>query len=162
MKGPLERVLVYVDGTEQSITAAQYAICLCKAAGAELTVMCVVDTRALNDLVKTRIFLAAEQAEYQGDLQADAQRYLNHVRELAHQKRLPIETVTASGTVHTEIKNTLNERAIDLLVLGELSRIRSRRDEFYDESERAMRNAPCSVLIVKNEEKVWEMFDALG
>jgi hypothetical protein len=43
-----------------------------------------------------------------------------------------------------------------------LSRIRSRRDEFYDETERAMRTVACSVLIVKDEDRVWEMFEALG
>ena len=50
---------------------------------------------------------------------------------------------------------------VDLLVVGELSRIRSRRDEFYDEAERAMRNVSCSVLIVKDEDKVWEMYQSL-
>ena len=54
------------------------------------------------------------------------------------------------------------EEEIDLLVIGELSRIRSRRDEFYDESERAMRTAGCSVLIVKDEDRVWEMYESLG
>jgi len=51
---------------------------------------------------------------------------------------------------------------VDLLVIGELSRIRSRRDEFYDEAERAMRNVGCSVLIVKDEDKVWEMYQSLS
>jgi nucleotide-binding universal stress UspA family protein len=64
--------------------------------------------------------------------------------------------------VHKEIVNAIKEDDIDLLVIGELSRIRSRRDEFYDEAERAMRAAPCSVLIVKDEDKVWEMFESLG
>jgi nucleotide-binding universal stress UspA family protein len=50
---------------------------------------------------------------------------------------------------------------IDLLIIGELSHIRSRRDEFYDETERAMREVPCSVLIVKDEDRVWELFDSL-
>jgi nucleotide-binding universal stress UspA family protein len=50
---------------------------------------------------------------------------------------------------------------VDLLVIGELSRIRSRRDEFYDETERAMRSVPCSVLIVKDEDAVYDMYEAL-
>ncbi len=161
MNGPLKKIMVYIDGTEQSITAAEYAICLSRTANAQLIAIYVVNTRALRDLVKSRIFLEAEQAEYQQDLEADADRYLNHVRQLAREKGVAIETLKTSGTVHTEIKNKINEMEIDLLILGELSTIRSRRDEFYNESERAMRSAPCSVLIVKDEDRVWEMYESL-
>jgi len=159
MDGPLKKILVYIDGTEQSITAAQYAICLSKATGAELTAFYVVNVRALNDLVKARIFLETEQAEYQRDLHADAERYLNHVKNLARSKGVVIASESRSGTPYMEIKNVIIEREIDLLIIGELSHIRSRRDEFFNEAERAMRNAPCSVLIVKNEDRVWDMFE---
>ncbi len=159
MDGPLKKILVYIDGTEQSITAAQYAICLSKATGAELTALYVVNVRALNDLVKARIFLETEQAEYQRDLHADAERYLNHVKNLARSKGVVIASESRSGTPYMEIKNVIIEREIDLLIIGELSHIRSRRDEFFNEAERAMRNAPCSVLIVKNEDRVWDMFE---
>jgi len=160
MKGPIRKVLVYVDGTEQSITAAQYAIVLCRAIDAELFALYVVDTRALSDLLKTHIFVASEQEEYRRDLDADAERYLNHVRTLARQKGLAIETVSSNGAVYQEIKNKINELEIDLLVIGELSRIRSRRDELHNEAERAMRSVDCSVLIVKDEDRVWDLFES--
>jgi nucleotide-binding universal stress UspA family protein len=161
MDGPIKKILVYIDGTEQSITAAQYAICLSKVTGAELIALYVVNVRALNDLVKAKIFIESEQAEYQRDLHADAERYLNHVKNLARSKGVVIETESKSGTPYMEVKNVISEKKIDLLIIGELSRIRSRRDEFFNEAERAMRNAPCSVLIVKNEDKVWDMFEGL-
>jgi nucleotide-binding universal stress UspA family protein len=66
------------------------------------------------------------------------------------------------GNVHQEIVNRVREDHIDLLVIGELSHIRSRRDEFYDEAERAMRAVPCSVFIVKDEERVWELYNSMG
>jgi nucleotide-binding universal stress UspA family protein len=153
--------MVYVDGTEQSITAAQYAICLTRFVGAELTAFYVVNTKALEDLLKARIFLKEEQLEYERDLEEDAKRYLNHVRELARNKGMAIETVSTTGSVYQEIMKKIKEDDIDLLVIGELSRIRSRRDEFYDEAERAMRSVPCSVLIVKDEDRVWDLYDSL-
>jgi nucleotide-binding universal stress UspA family protein len=161
MTGPIRRIMVYIDGTEQSITAAQYAISLSRATAAELIALYVINTRALSDLVKTHIFLKEEQLEYQHDLEADADRYLNHVLSLARQKGVAIQTVSANGTVYQEIKNKVVEQDVDLLVLGELPRIRSRRDEFYNETERAMRNVPCSVLIVRDEDRVWDLFEAL-
>jgi len=161
MQGPIKRILVYIDGTEQSITAAQYAICLSKATGGRLIALYVINTRALQDLVKTHIFLKDEEEEYQRDIEQDAQRYLSHVQNLARKKGLAIETISASGTVHIEIKNVVEKQDIDLLLIGELSRIRSRRDELYNESERALHNVSCSVLIVKNEDYVNDLYDAL-
>jgi len=161
VNGPIKKILVYIDGTEQSITAAQYALCLAKFYGAEITALYVVNTNALDELLKARIFLKEEQIEYERDLEEDAKRYLNHVRELARNKGLAIETKSAMGSPYQEILNTVREMDIDLLVIGELSRIRSRRDELYDESERAMRSVPCSVLIVKDEDRVWELYNSI-
>jgi nucleotide-binding universal stress UspA family protein len=161
MNGPIKKILVYVDGTEGSITAAQYAVVLSRATGAELTALYVINTRALDDLLKARIFVKAEEEEYKRDLQADANRYLNHVRSLARKKGLNIEAVSVSGSINQEIKRHVKENDIDLMIMGELSHVRSRRDEFYNEAERAMRSVSCSVLIVKDEDRVWELYDAL-
>jgi nucleotide-binding universal stress UspA family protein len=153
--------MVYIDGTEQSITAAQYAICLARFTRAELLAYYVINTKALDDLLRVSIFLKEEQMEYQQDLGKDAERYLNHVSGLAKAKAVDIVTKSSSGTVYQEIVNTVKEEKVDLLVLGELSRIRSRRDEFYNETERAMRSAHCSVLIVKDEDHVWTLYESL-
>ena len=161
MNGPIKKILVYVDGTEGSITAAQYAVVLSRATGAQLTALYVINTRALDDLLKARIFVKAEEEEYKRDLQADANRYLNHVRSLARKKGLVIEAVSVSGSINQEIKRHVKENDIDLMIMGELSHVRSRRDEFYNEAERAMRSVSCSVLIVKDEDRVWELYDAL-
>ena len=162
MSNPVRKIMVYVDGTEQSITAVQYAICLASFSGAELIAHYVINTRAMEDLLRARIFLKDEQEDYEHDMEADAERYLNHVNELAVKKGLSIITRRSKGNVHKEIVNAIKEEDVDLLVIGELSRIRSRRDEFYDEAERAMRTVPCSVLIVKDEDRVWEMYESLS
>jgi len=157
----IRKILVYIDGTEQSITAAQYAMCLSRSTGAQLTAFYVINTKALDELLKARIFLKEEQVEYGRDLEEDAQRYLNHVQELARSKGISVETRSAMGNPNQEIVKIIRDEAFDLLVVGELSRIRSRRDEFFDETERAMRAVPCSVLIVKDEDRVWELFESL-
>jgi nucleotide-binding universal stress UspA family protein len=154
--------MVYIDGTEESITAAQYAICLASFSGAELIAHYVINTRAMDDLLKARIFLQDEQIEYEHDMEADAERYLNYVNELAVAKGVTITKKLSSGSVNKEISDSVKQMQIDLLVIGELSRIRSRRDEFYDESERAMRLVSCSVIIVKDPDRVWEMYESLA
>ena len=161
MNNPIRKILVYIDGTEQSIAAAQYALCLHRSTGAHLTFFYVINTKALDELLKARIFLKEEQVEYERDLEEDAQRYLNHVKELARSKGISVEARSAMGNPNQEIVKLIRNEDFDLLVIGELSRIRSRRDEFFDESERAMRAVPCSVLIVKDEDRVWELFESL-
>jgi len=160
MGSPIRTMMVHVDGTEQSIVAAQYAVLLAKQIEARLFAAFVVNTRALSDLVKTHIFLETEEQEYERDLEADADRYLNHVKQLAAQKDCPIETVKARGNVHQELIRMVTENHVDLLVLGELAHVRSRRDEFYNEAERAMRSVSCTVLIVKDEDRVYDLFES--
>jgi len=161
VSNPIKKIMVYVDGTEQSVTAAQYAICLASFSGAELIAYYVINTRAVEDLLKARIFLKDEQVEYEHDMEADAERYLNYINELAMKKGVSIIKKRSRGSVHKEIVDSVEADDVDLLVIGELSRIRSRRDEFFDETERAMRAVPCSVLIVKDEDRVWEMYESL-
>lgn len=161
MSDLMKRIMVYIDGTEQSVTAAQYAICLSSFSGAQLIAHYVVNTKAMEDLLKAHIFLQDEQSEYEHDIEADAERYLNYVAELGTKKGVSVVKKRSKGSVQHEIVEAVKDLDIDLLVIGELSRIRSRRDEFYDETERAMRSAPCSVLIVKDEDKVWNLYESL-
>jgi nucleotide-binding universal stress UspA family protein len=161
VSNPIKKIMVYVDGTEQSVTAAQYAICLASSTGAELIAYYVINTRAVEDLLKARIFLKDEQVEYEHDMEADAERYLNYINELANKKGVSVIKKRSRGSVHKEIVDSIEADEVDLLVIGELSRIRSRRDEFFDETERAMRAVSCSVLIVKDEDRVWEMYESL-
>jgi len=160
MNSPIERIMVYIDGSEESLIACEYAILLAGSSGADLLATYVINTRALNDLVKSRIFLADEEAEYSRDLEEDATRYLDHARRIAESKSVAIETIKVNGSVHQEILRLVDEREIDLLVIGELAHVRSRRDEFYNEAERAMRSVRCSVLVVKDEDRVEELFES--
>jgi nucleotide-binding universal stress UspA family protein len=161
MNNLMKKIMVYVDGTEGSIIAAQYGICLAKITRAELYVLYVVNTRALSDLVSAKIFLKEEEEEYKRDLESDADRYLNHVKHLALQKGVDVKPLKSGGSVNVEIKNFVKEYDIDLLVIGELSKIQSRRDELHNEAERAMRSVSSSVLIVKDEEKVLSLYNQL-
>lgn len=161
MNGPIKKILVYIDGSEASISAAMYAVALAKSSDAALAALYVVNTRALNDLVKARIFLQTEEDEYHHDLEKDAERYLNHVKRLGTEKNVDIETISLSGTIHREIKDEIKRGDYDLLVIGGISQIRSRRDEFFNETDRALRSVKCPVLVVKDDDKVWDIFESL-
>jgi nucleotide-binding universal stress UspA family protein len=159
MKSPISRILVYIDGSDESMSAAQYAIMLAASNSASLRALYVVNTRALTDLLKSRIFIEAEQEEYKTDLESDSERYLNHVEKLADRKGVSVTPVKRSGSIFQEIKKEIEENEIDLLILGKGTSVRSRRDELYDETERAGKLAPCAVLFAKDEDRIDDLFE---
>ncbi len=161
MSALIERLLVYIDGTEESVAAAQYGIMLSVETGAELHAVYVVNTRAISELVKSKIFLDIEQAEYTQDMEADADRYLNMVKRMGDSKGAQVHGVKLTGSVYSELRSYIKEEDIDLFLVGGISTIRSRRDEMYSESERAIRSAPCSVLIVKDEDRCDDLFEEM-
>jgi nucleotide-binding universal stress UspA family protein len=103
--------------------------------------MYVVNTRALQDLVKARIFLDVEEREYRRDIEGDADRYLRHVQKLGRQKGVEVNTVKTSGTVHTEVRTYIIQNKVDLLVLGGISQIHS--------------------LVVRENDTIWDMFETM-
>ncbi len=159
MRMPIEHILVYLDGTDESVTAAQYAITLAKSTGAKLSALFIVNTRALDDLLKTHIFVAEEQSEYRKELASDAGKYLNLVARMAEKKGQPVSLHEENGAVQSVVKSFIREQDVDLLVTGKISRIRSRRDELNNDTDRLVRNVSCAVLIVKDEERVWDLFE---
>lgn len=162
MDGPIGRIMVYVDGSEESISAAEYAIALSVRTGAELSAAYIVNTRALSELRRTHIFLESEAEEYQRDIERDSERYLELVRSLAESKGATITTFVRSGSVHEEMKRLVREEHVDLLCVGDIGGIRSRRDEMYDETDRTFRSVRCSVLVVRDPDRVHEIFETIS
>lgn len=159
---PIERMMVYVDGSEGSILATRYAIVLSASLGAELLALSVLNTRALSDLVQSHIFLESEREEYRRELSEDGFRYLNHAVEMGRRKGVHVKALNTSGSISAAIKEKVLEQNIDLLVMGPPPRIRSRRDALYDELEMTMRTLDCSVLIARDEERIERLYEGLA
>ncbi|MBP7051674.1 MAG: universal stress protein [Phycisphaerae bacterium] len=116
MRKPIQRIMVYIDGSEPSITGARYAICLASSCEAELIVCYVVNTTAVEELLRARIFLQDEQVEYEHDMEANAERYLNYVGDLAARKGVAVIREKGRGSVHREIVEAVKRHGADLLV----------------------------------------------
>lgn len=162
MDRPMERILVFVDGSEGSILAARLAIVLAKRLGSKLYALSVINTRALSDLVQAHIFLESEREEYRRELAEDGLRYIRHAVEMGRRKGLEVTGLTASGSIAASIKEKLAELKAGLLVIGPPPLIRSRRDALYDEVETAIRTVDCSVLVARNEEVIETLYRELA
>ncbi|MDC7246690.1 MAG: universal stress protein [Sphaerochaetaceae bacterium] len=161
MSNGFTELLVYLDGSEDSMSAAMAAIVLAKQLESHLTAIYVVNTKALQDLVKARIFLDVEQQEYQRDIEGDAVRYLSHVKKLGKKKGVAVECVKSEGAVHQVVRDYISANSIDMLVIGGLSGIHSRRDELLSETDRMMRNATIPVFVVRDNDDIWDMYESL-
>jgi nucleotide-binding universal stress UspA family protein len=158
---PLGKVLVYIDGSESSITAAKFAIVIAKAYNCLLRAIYVVNENLLAELLKAKVLVQMEKMDYERSLEEDGKRYLNYFVKLGEKKGLQIETVLHKGIVHEEIAREVTESRCDLLMQGELGEVLSLRDSFYEEGERILRKVSCPVLIVRGKERVEKLYEAL-
>ena len=159
-RAPYKSILVYLDGSEESMTAAMYAILLASSSKAKLHAVYVVNTKALGDLVRSRIFVDQERNEFLDDLKKDAGRHIRHTERLAASKDVPITAVSLEGSPHKEVISYMKRNDIDLLVLGAVNAIRSRRDELTSENDRMLRTSPCPVVVVRDAgDRIWEEFE---
>jgi len=158
---PFAKILVYLDGSESSITAAQFAIVVAKSHGSHIRVICVVNEYLLAELLGAKVFVQVEKMDYERDLEENGKRTLNYIVKLAEQKGVKVETVLRKGIVHEEVAREIIDSKCDLLIQGELGEVLSLRDSFYEEGERILRKASCPVLVVRNKRKVQEMFESI-
>lgn len=158
---PIKRILLFVDGSEGCIAAAQYSIALSKCIDAEIFAVYVVDVGVLNDLLKAKIFVKIEEMDYEQDLEEDGRRYLNYISELASRKGITIKTQLSKGVVNKEVMKCIEEWDADLLIMGELEPIKTRTDSFHDEAELIFRKSDCSVLVVKDIDEIEIIYDRI-
>lgn len=144
-----------------SLVTAKYAIYLAKALSAKLIAVYVIDEKALQELVKTRIFLNVEAMEYEREMEDQAKRFLDRFKHMAETKEIAFEGVLIKGVVHTEVINKIKENQADLLVMGELKESLSIKDTFYNEGTLIFYEAACPVLVVKNREYVELLYKSL-
>jgi nucleotide-binding universal stress UspA family protein len=149
IKPLFSHVIVSVTGSDASISAAKYAIVMSKIYHCRLSAVYVVDTATIRQLTLSKIFIQEESQEYEKSLEANGERYLSFVEELARAKGVKIERDIRRGAVYTEILTAADEKKADLIVLGGWERDRSARDIISHSHREIMVNAKCSVYLVK-------------
>ena len=159
--GPFKKILIYVDGSEGCIAAAQLGMVMARQTGAELLALYVVNISLLKELTKAKIFVKIEEMDYEQDLLQDGKRYLNYIEEMARAKQIPIRTELVKGVVNKEVVDKAASYGADLLVMGELEPIRSRTDSYHDEAELIFRKVNCTVLVVKDGDRAEALYQSL-
>ena len=149
MKPLISNIITGITGSDASISAGKYAIVMAKNYHCQLSMIYVVDTATIKQLTLHKIFVPEESIEYERSLEANGERYLSFMDELARSKGIKITKEIRRGAVYTEILTAAEEHRADLIVMGGWEKERSVRDIIGNAHHEIMINAKCSVLVVK-------------
>ncbi|MCK9594942.1 MAG: universal stress protein [Candidatus Omnitrophica bacterium] len=150
----ITNIVVSVAGGPGSVMTAKYAIALAKVLNAGLTAIYVVDEKVLHELLKSRIFVEVEARVYERDLEQQGNVFLERVKKMSETKSVKCEGILLKGMISDEVTNKAKELNADILVMGDIKEPASRTDVYYDEGERILRKAGCSVIVVKDPSAV--------
>jgi nucleotide-binding universal stress UspA family protein len=157
----LKHIIVPLAGGPASIITAKYAIYLAKLLQVKLTAIYVIDENAIQELLKSRVFVEIEAREYEIDMEQQSKLFMQRIKALAENKKVEFESLILKGEVHSEIANKAKELGADLLIMGDLKDVLSWKEALYSEGERIFRESPCPVVIVKNPQEAERMYKEL-
>ncbi len=157
----IKNIAVSIAGGQESLISAKYAVYLAKTLKAKLSAIYVVNERVLQELLKSRVFVEIEARDYERDLEEQGRLFLERIKKMAQAKGVECDCLLLRGTIHDEVVNKTREIGADMLVMGELKELLSRKEICYDEGERIFREAPCPVVVVKNPAEVEKLYKEL-
>jgi len=141
----IARILVPVDGSEYSRHAAQHAVRIAQAYGAEVVFLHVVDDQLVSQLAD----LEANGPERARErLAAQGAVYLRDVAQLADQCGLAHREQVADGDPCAVISETAVHLGADLVVMGKIGRRGTRRILVGSVTRRVIESVDLPVLVV--------------
>jgi len=132
----IKRIVIPVDNSEASKNAVKRGAFLAKLLGVNAKVVSVNDTHQ---------FMASVILE--DKLKKEAEAFLDNFKIIGQEVGVDIETVLITGNPAEEIVKFAKED--DLIIMANHGRKGIDRFMLGSVSEEVVRNAPCSVLIVK-------------
>jgi nucleotide-binding universal stress UspA family protein len=138
------KVLVPVDGSENSLRALDHAIYLAKKTGANITAMNVIENpptvyvesqKLLNDLL--------------ANFRAESARILDKCKQIAEKNDVKIETIIGEGDAGSSIVGYAEKGGFDTIIIGRRGLGRFKEMVLGSISNKVLHHAKCSVMIVK-------------
>jgi len=143
----IKHIIVTCAVDSISAYAVRYAIELAKLLNSKLTILHVVDTSRLKELIKLGLFKEYEKTSIEQDLEKEGRRCVERFRNIAKEMGVECDILVLWGTVHKQIAQVVREKEANLLVIGgnpatcEAGKITT--------GELILAEAPCPVLVVK-------------
>ncbi|HDM42946.1 MAG TPA: universal stress protein [Firmicutes bacterium] len=144
----VKTIVLAVDGSPNSLRAAEVALDIARERKARLIALAVVDTRVIDDF--RRMLEEGHKVEHaEEELYEDANKVVNNMKKLAGESGYKLDTIVRKGIPHIEIVMFANEIGADLIVLGKGGRRGKSRLSMGNITERVIEDSTCSVLVVR-------------
>ncbi len=140
----VKSILIPIDGSDYSLRAAEYGVSAAKLLGAEITVLYVIDTVVLDQMVKV-----TERTDAERELKGDGERYLHYVVGVAEKSGVKARSLLAVGRPFEQIVHLAKGLHVDLIVMGSFGRRGADRILLGSVAERVIEYSTCPVLVVK-------------
>ena len=140
------KILLPISGSDESVTAAEFAVKLAAAHDSQIVALHVVDTSVVRQLARHS---GKSPGEVEIEMEENGWRYLFYAEEMAKDSKVKIVVLLEHGLPQERILSKAKELGADLIIFGPSSG-RGTRGRFLDKSlQQILENAPCPVLVVK-------------
>ncbi|HET7344577.1 MAG TPA: universal stress protein [Nitrososphaeraceae archaeon] len=154
-KGRFSRILAAVDGSEQSMKAAEYAIEIAKENNAQLTALSVLDISKPRHLSSTFITAPTYGMRELEEERKEAQQWLDKIANMVSEKGNNNNNINfksqieKSLSVEGTIVDYAEQENIDLIVVGTRGRSGFTKLLLGSVASKVVTYAKCPVLVIK-------------
>lgn len=146
-----KKILLPTDGSEYANKAAENAIWIARASGAEIIALNVIETSTLVGLPAEDLIVRIKEM-----LKEEGRIALEHIFEMATKNNIEkgdikVTLETKEGSPADIILKTIDEEGIDLVVIGTSGKHGLDRFLLGSVTEKVVRSAKCPVLAVHIE-----------
>jgi nucleotide-binding universal stress UspA family protein len=141
----ITKILVPVDGSEAALAAHRLALETARAFGAEVVLLYVVDTSALDEIVRLS---GRERPRLLAEMQESGMKLLLSLSQEAQQQGVSAVVDIHTGMPDEVILDEANRHQAGLIVMGKVGRKRHRRSLLGSVTERILEASDLPVLVV--------------
>lgn len=144
LTGVIAKILVPVDGSENSFRALSQALFIAKSTGAEITAMHVIE-RPPTVYVESQRLLDELLANYR----RESSKILDKCQDVAKKEGVKLQTVMAEGDAASNVTSYAQKEGFDLIVIGSRGLGRFKEAVLGSTSSKVLHHTKSSVMITK-------------
>ena len=143
--GEFSRILVAVDGSQESSAAVDKAIRIAKNDNSELIAFNVLQLPVVSQYTPAVLGSALEKGT------SDADELLGDVKKKAEENGIKVKTsmIRSFGSPASEIVSYAESEKVDLIVMGTKGRGKLKKILLGSTASGVVMNAPCTVMVVR-------------
>jgi len=138
------KILVPVDGSDNSYKALEAALVLSEKLGSNISVVNVMEQVPITHIESEKLLSELLEA-----YKKENQEILSKCSDIAHQKGIIIKTVLLQGNPAPVILDYIKKENLDLVIMGSRGMGKFKELILGSVSSKIMHHSPCAVMIIR-------------